>query len=153
MKSENISQYETKFVVALLLAGVLGFLLGVIKGIDFIIANGYLGQGMYYLTVYWFTSIINKYLFIALVVGLFVLVVLVVVQGFLNFRGIDRKHSDVIINGMIPALLLFIVAGYWINKLYLPGFYELKSIVGNALWILMSVFVGWLISPKTVKEN
>jgi arylsulfatase A-like enzyme len=145
MKFENISQYETKFVVALLLAGVLGFLLGVIKSIDFIVANGYLGQGMYYLAVYWFTSIINKYLFIALVVGLFVLVVLVVVQGFLNFSGIGRKHSNLIIDGIIPALLLFIVAGYWINKQYLPGFYELKSIVGNALWLLTSMFVGWLI--------
>ncbi|MBI2487160.1 MAG: sulfatase [Deltaproteobacteria bacterium] len=142
---ERLSEYKNKFTIAILLAAAIGFVFGVLKSIAFIISNKYLQHKMYYLTVYWFTSIINKYLLVALVVAVLVLIVLILIKTLVEFIGVNRKNRDVIIQGLVPAFLLFIGGGYWINKLYLPGSYELKSIIGNAVWVFTCVIIGWLI--------
>ncbi len=142
---ESFSEHKNKFIVVVTLAATIGLLLGVKNSLAFIISNKYFEHKMYYLAIYWFSSMVSKYTLIALIVGIFVLIILIVMERFLKFLGVNRKHSDLIIFGIIPALLLLISGGYWINRIYLRGFFELESILGNITWLFICALLGWII--------
>lgn len=158
-------EYIDRLKIAVTWSITLGFIFGTLVSITFIISNGYLELKMYYVIAYSASSILNKYLLASLGTTLFVFVTLPTIQAFLNFIGMSRKAGNIIVSGIVPSLLIFAVVGYWINKRYLPGFFELKSVIGNAIWALICVVlvwvVGWLVfkisqtrfnfSPKILK--
>jgi arylsulfatase A-like enzyme len=123
----------------------MGLLCGALKSMFLIISNEYIPQKMYYLSLSWIASLISRYVLIALVVAGLALIFLIVAEALLKFTGVNRRHSDVIVKGVIPAFLCSIVGGYWLNKEYLPGFYELESVIGNAVWVVACAIIGWLI--------
>lgn len=142
---ESLGEYKSKFVVVLFCSTIVGFILGLLKGIAYVGAHRFLEHKMYYLTLYWLSSITSQYLLIALGVGISALIVLMATQAFLKSVSTNVKLNNLIVVGVVPSLLMFIVGGYWINRLYLPGFYEFKSIVGNAILVVAGVIIGWLI--------
>ena len=142
---ESLGEYKSNFVVVLFCSTIVGFILGLLKGIAYVGAHRFLEHKMYYLTLYWLSSITSQYLLIALGVGISALIVLMATQAFLKSVSTNVKLNNLIVVGVVPSLLMFIVGGYWINKIYLPGFYEFKSIVGNAIWVVACVIIGWLI--------
>jgi arylsulfatase A-like enzyme len=118
---------------------IIGFVFGVLNGLGFIVSNKYLQYKMYYLSASSITSSINECILIALVSALVVSLVLYVFNGFLNVVHVKEESSTIVVSGIIPGLLVFIIGGYWINKLFLPDFLELKSVIGNAVWAIICV--------------
>lgn len=137
--------YLNRFKIAVILAIMLGFIFGILKSIPFVISNKFLQYKMYYLIAYLVSSTLNHYLLITLGTVIFVFITLPTIQAFLNTIGMSRKASNIITCGIVPSLLILTVGGYWINKLYLPGFFELKSIIGNAMWAIACMVLGWVV--------
>ncbi|MGI0001905.1 MAG: sulfatase-like hydrolase/transferase, partial [Nitrososphaeraceae archaeon] len=142
---ESLGEYKSKFVVVLFCSTIVGFIFGILKGVAFVGAHRFLEHKMYYLTLYWLSSITSQYLLIALGVGISALIVLMATQAFLKSVSTNVKLNNLIVVGVVPSLLMFIVGGYWINKLYLPRLLSIRSIIGNAVWVLACVITGWLI--------
>lgn len=140
---KDLDGYLNRFKIAVILAIILGFVFGILKSIPIVISNRYLQYKMYYLIANVVSSILNHYLLIALGTVIFVIITLPTILAFLNTLGVSRKASNIITCGIVPSLLILTVGGYWINKLYLPGFFELKSIIGNAMWALICMPLGW----------
>lgn len=138
---EILSEYIDKLKIAFILTTMVGLMFGILKSVAFVLSNSYLQLEMYYLAIHSTSSMINN----CLLISLGALIALIIVRTFLNFISVNRRASDIIVCGILPSLLIFIFGGYWINKLYLPGFFETKSIIGNAVWLFTCVLSGWLI--------
>lgn len=145
----GLDGYLHRFRIAVTWAVVVGFIFGILKGVSFIVSNRYLQYKMYYLASYVASSTLNSYLLIALGAVAFVFTLLPAIGYFLKSIGANRRVRDIIACGTMPALLTFVIGGYWINRVYLPELFGLKSVLGNALWITLCILlgygVGWLI--------
>ena len=150
---KDLNEYITRFKIAVILAIVVGLMFGILESIDFVISepNRYLQLKMYYLILNLASPIIHHYLLITVGIVIFVFVMLIAIEAFLNFIGLSRKASEIIVSGIVPSFLIFTVGGYWINKVYLPGFFELKSIIGNVIWALTCVLLGRALGWLTLK--
>lgn len=139
------NEYINRFKRAIILAIIVGFIFGILKNTAFIVSNRYFEFKMYYLIVYMVSSIFNDYLLTTLGTAIFIFITLPIIQSFLNFMGMNKKASNIIVCGIAPFLLIFTLGGYRINKVYLPEFFGLNSIIGNIMWTLTCMLLGWLV--------
>jgi arylsulfatase A-like enzyme len=142
---KDTNGYLNRFKIALILVIIPGFIFGILNGMPSVVSNGYLQYEMYYLIAHVVSSILNHHLLTALGTVVFVFITLPTILVSLNAIGVSRKASNTITCAMVPSLLILTIGGYLINKLYLPGFFELKSIIGNAIWAITSALVGWAV--------
>ncbi len=149
---EDKNSLKNKVRAAVAVAFILGFFLGILNAIAFVSSNRYLYYKMYYLVFNSFSWIVNKYILIALGIAIFFLFALSILRFLLRFTSLDMKRADFFVWGLMPWLSVFTVGGYRINKFYLPGFFELKSIVGNSLWIIVCALLGWIILKASQKK-
>ncbi len=141
--------YLANLKTAALLTIFISFVLGILKSVTFIISNKYIQYEMYYLIFHSVSSILTGYLLIALSALIVIFLALITVNGFLSLFGAGKKVKIIIGSGLVPALLMFLIGGYWLNKTYLQGFLELKSIIANVIWaslcMLTGCILGWAI--------
>lgn len=140
-----------KLTIAVTLAVIIGIVFGILKSTSFILSNRYLQAKMYYLILDSVSSAINHYLLITVGVIISIYVMLMAIRALLKFFGLSRQSNNIIVYAIVPSLLVFVLGGYLINKRYLPEFSALKSIIGNFIWALTCILLGWLAGRITLR--
>jgi len=141
--------YLANLKTAAVLTIFFSFTLGTLKSVAFIVSNKYVQYKMYYLIFYSISSILTDYILTALFVLIVIFIAIITVNGFLSLIGAGKNVKSIICSGLVPALLIFVIGGYWLNKTYFPEFSGLKSIIGNAIWaficLVIACVLGWAI--------
>ncbi|HWP93498.1 MAG TPA: sulfatase-like hydrolase/transferase [Thermodesulfobacteriota bacterium] len=145
--------YLANLKTAAILAIFVSFVLGILKSVTFVISNKYVQYEMYYLIFHSASSILTTYLLIALSALIAISLALITVNGFLGLFGAGKRVKGIIGAGLVPALLMFVIGGYWLNKTYFPAFSGLKSIIGNVIWALLCFLTGFLLGWAVIKMS
>ena len=151
--NKRSNKYTFKFKVAIFVAISLGLILGILKTMAFVIPNNYLQYGMYYLSLRSLVSSVDKYVLIPLGTTVLFFIGLYAVKALLRFTGLSKRTSDFLVYGIAPSTSVFIIGGYLINRKYLPGFFDLKSIVANLLWAAVCVLLVWVLGLLILKVS
>ncbi len=136
-KNEFINRFCNSFKLGLYYGLLFGILVGISRCLIFIQQNNYTPDNLKKVVVYLFKFSINKNV---LIFSLILIIFLILIE----YVKIARKA----IFPSIITLLIFTLGGYYFNKNVFPGFYEIKSIVGNAVLFIVSLSVGLVILKR-----
>jgi arylsulfatase A-like enzyme len=132
------------------LAIIVGFTAGAITAARHIGANDYWALGLRYLTLVSLATHITASLATSLGTAAAVIVVMATAGRQLGRSRITKATRDALIVGAAPALMVFVIAGNWINQHWLPGFLTIASLIGNLLWILTCGALAWPLGRVTL---
>ncbi len=151
--NKGSNEYAFKFKIAVFVAISLGLIFGMWKAMAFVISNNYLRYGMYYLSLRSLVSSVDKCVLVPLGTTVLFFIGLYAMKALLRFTGLSKRTGDVIVYGIAPSASVFIIGGYLINRKYLPGFFDSKSIVANLIWATVCVVLVWVLGLLIVKVS
>jgi len=122
------------FLLTLFYGLILGIIGGSVRTVIFINQDNYLSYNLSRAIYYHFRYLVNHYLIIATVVC----AVLALSTHFI------KRLRDFILPVFISSGL-FLAGGYYLNKEVFPGFYEIKSLIGNSVFGISCLLTGFFI--------
>ncbi|MFQ5601709.1 MAG: alginate lyase family protein [bacterium] len=130
-----------KLIYGLKLGLISGAALGLVRAAFFLVNENYQFEEIKFTAVNLFCSSVNQLTLFALLFC-FAFAVL-----WLFFRNLESLALSTIFTALI-----FLPAAYLLNKKYLPGIFEVKSLIGNALLILLALITTWTMFRRWLKD-
>ncbi|HWP93817.1 MAG TPA: sulfatase [Thermodesulfobacteriota bacterium] len=138
--------------MSLALGVVLGFILGIGKGLVFVGSNRYMELEMYSTALYYFriitTSFTIEFLLVSLVVFLIMFLLYVILVYLLKDETRGKKYTYYIFTTVF-LIGLFLIVGYYLNKSsWYPAFQSMKGLSLNAIFTLLFISLGFMVLKK-----
>lgn len=115
----------------------MGIFIGVIRAFIFISRNNYLPYNLKQVLLYIYQYSINEYVLI-ITFGSVIVSLLI---------GVFPKLKEYLLPLLITTLL-FVTGGYFLNTRFFPGFFEIKSIIGNFAFSVFCLLMLFLLKKK-----
>ncbi len=131
---------------------MLGFILGIGKGLVFVGSNRYIELELYNTALYYFriitTSFTIEFLLVSLVVFLIVFLVYVILASLLKDETRGKGYAYYIFTTVF-LIGLFLIVGYYLNKSsWYPAFQSIKGLSLNAIFTLLFISLGFMVLKK-----
>lgn len=121
-------------LITLFYSLIIAILVGVIRTVSFIQQDNYLPYNLSRVIYYHFRYLINYYL-----------VITIAVCGTIALSiHFIKKLKKYVFPGLVSLALLG-AGGYYLNRQVLPGIYEIESIVGNSVFGIICLLIGFLV--------